>query len=143
MKSFKYKNKIYRYFYVKMSRAFKNNDRSRYPKSVTDKERTVSDIFIKILHDPTTELSYDISTKECRMKNERESLWIFLEPGNVKVINSVYGYDRRISAELEYYLEERFRHENHKRGAVMKAEALSKVDYSLNKTLDKINNLNK
>jgi len=40
-------------------------------------------------------------------------------------------------------LEERFRHENHKRGAVMKAEALSKVDYSLNKTLDKINNLNK
>ena len=142
MKTFKYKSKVYRYFYVRMCRLFNNNDRSRYPKSVTDKERTVSDIFIKILHDPSTELSYDISSKECSMKNVRESLWIFLEPGNVKVINSVYGYDRRISAELEYYLEERFRQENRKRGAIMKAEALSKVDYSLNKTLDKINNLN-
>ena len=140
MKTFKYKSKLYRYLYVRMSRIFRSGMRVRYPKNVTKEERTVSDIFIKILHDPSTDLFYDMKSKECALKNTRESLWIFLEPGNVKVINSTFGYDRSISNELEYYLEERFRHENHKRRVVMKDEALAKIDHSLNKTLDKINN---
>ena len=138
MKTFKYKNKLYRWLYVKMSRTFKSVKKSKYPKNVTEVEKTVSDIFIKVLHDPDTKLYYDTTTHECSLKSEKQSLWIFLEPNNMKVVNSTFGYDRPISSDLEYYLEERFRTENTKRRTLMKEEALSKIEYSLTKTLEKV-----
>ena len=138
MKPFKSKNKIFRFFYVKMSRVFKSSQKSRYPKKVTEGEKTVADIFINVLHDPDTKLYYDTKTHECSLKSEKQLLWIFLESGNMKVVNSTFGYDRPISAQLEYYLSERFRVENTKRRTLMKEEALSKIEHSLNKTLEKI-----
>jgi hypothetical protein len=138
MKGFKYKNKLWRWVYVKTVKLFKSDERSRYPKKVTDKEKTVADIFINVLHDPDTKLYYDIKTHECSLKSEKQSLWIFLERENMKVINSTFGYDRTISPELEYYLSDRFRQENNKRRTLMKEEALSKVEHSLSYTLNKI-----
>ena len=121
-----------------MSRLFKSGNKVRYPKKVTEGEKTVSDIFINILRDSDTKLYYDTKTHECSMKSEKQSIWIFLESGNMKVVNSTFGYDRPISSELEYYLYERFRVENTKRRTLMKAEALSKIEHSLSKTLDKV-----
>ena len=140
MKPFKYKNKLYRYFYVRISRLFKTDLRSRYPKDVSDYEKTVSDIFISILHKDDTKLYYDTKTQECSLKNEQQVIWIFLERENIKIINSTYGYDRHISSNLEYYLADRFRQENTKRRTIMKEEALSRIEHSLSITLKKVNN---
>ena len=140
METFRYKNKIYRWLYVKIAKKLRPNDKCRFPKDITDKERTVYEIFIKVLHDPDTKLYYDTKTMECSMKSEKQSLWIFLEAGNVKVINSTFGYDRTISPKLECYLSDRFRQENTKRRTLMKEEALSKIEHSLSKTRDKLIN---
>ena len=140
-----YKKSIYKFFkrlYVKIVKKFRVKDRCRFPKDITDRERTVYEIFIKVLHDPDTKLYYDINTMECSMKSEKQSLWIFLEANNVKVINSTFGYDRIISSKLECYLSDRFRQENTKRRTLMKEEALSKVEHSLSKTRDKLLNKN-
>lgn len=123
---------------IKLLLRFRTNVRCRFPKNITNKERTVYEIFIKILHDPDTKLYYNTTTRECSMKSEKQSLWIFLEERNVKVINSTFGYDRTISSELECYLSERFIHENTKRRVMMKEEALSRVEHSLSKTRDKL-----
>lgn len=138
MKTFKYKNRLYRWLYVKIASKIRTKDRCRFPKDITDKERTVYEIFIKVLHDPDTKLYYDTLTMECSMKSEKQSLWVFLESRNVKVINSTFGYDRIISPKLECYLSDRFRQENTKRRTLMKEEALSKVEHSLTKTRDKL-----
>ena len=129
-----------RRLYIKSMSILSPKDRCRFPKDITDKERTVYDIFIKVLHDPDTKLYYDTKTMECSMKSDKQSLWIFLETRNVNVINSTFGYDRTISPKLECYLSDRFRHENTKRRNLMKEEALSKIEHSLSKTRDKLIN---
>jgi len=138
MNQFKTKNRLWRRLVVRTSILFKSSHKVRYPKKVTEHERETADIFIKILHDQHSKLYYHFKTKECSLKHDDLALWIFLEPEKVRVVNSTYGFDRRISQEMEYYLEQRFRQENNKRRVVMKEEAVSKVKHSITKTLDKI-----
>lgn len=141
MKTFKYKNRLYRWVYIKIIKLFNSERRARYPKKVSDLEKVVSDIFIKVLHNPESQLYYNISTGECSIKLESQKLFIFLENGKVRVINSTFGYDRAICPELQQYLMERFRHENAKRRRIMKEQALSKIDNSLSITLEKLKKL--
>lgn len=138
MKGFKYKNKLWRWVYVKTVKLFTSDKKNRYPKNVTEKEKTVSDIFTNLLRDPDTKLHFDLKTHECSLESVKQSLWIFLEQENMRVINSTFGYDRAISPDLVYYLTDRFKQENNKRCILMKEEALSKVEHSLSYTLNKI-----
>lgn len=138
MKNVKIKNKFMKWAYVRFRRLFKSNDKSRFPKNLSAAEKTVSDIFINILHDPESKLYYDNGTSECSMKSESKNMKIFLEERNVKIINSIYGFDRPISADLQYYLEARFKIENSKRRKIMKEEAVAQIENSLSNTLDKI-----
>jgi hypothetical protein len=117
----------------------KNFEKIRYPKKVSNNEKVASSIFLKILHEPETSLYYNPETYECYLKSNKHNLYIFLESANIKIINSKYGYDTKISIELENYLSERFKHESSKRRNIFKQEVLSKVENSLNHTLDKIN----
>lgn len=139
MKTFKYKNKIYRYIYVKLARIFKSEERVRYPKNVDAASKVAADIFIKVLTNPDAQLYYNLKTEECSLKLEEHRIFIFLERSNIKVINSTFGYDKQIPAELEYYLVERFIRENNKRRILMKEFAIAKVDNSLYNTLEKLN----
>lgn len=138
MKPFKYKNKIYRWIYVKIKRLFSSEKRARYPKHVSQQERTVAEIFINILHNNNSQLYYNNRTGECYLKLDSEKIFIFLESHNIKIINSNFGYDTHISNEMEFYLSSRFDDENTKRKTLMKEEALSKIEYSLSKTLKKL-----
>lgn len=139
METFKCKNKLFRKIYIKIYRLLKTNVRVKYPKKVSDPEKVVSNIFLKTLVNPETQLYYNIENSECSLKNEKDKLFIFLEKNNIKVINSTFGYDRHIFSDLEEYLIQRFIRENTKRRTQMKEEAIKKVDNSLSKTLDKLN----
>lgn len=135
------KHKIKRFFlkiYIRFKRLFNSNKRVRYPKQVEDSEKTAAHIFLKILKDPDTKLSYDPKTLECYLRSEKHNLYLFLESQNLKVINTIYGYDVKLSSRMEYYLNERFQHQMSKRRQIFKQEAISKVQYSLDKTLKNI-----
>jgi hypothetical protein len=101
-------------------------------------EKTAYSIFMKLLLDPTSKLYYDLHTSECYIRSEDATLYIFLEANNIKVINSVYGYDVPIGRDLEAYLTERFRREMAIRRSKFKAEALKKIEHSLETTLEKL-----
>jgi hypothetical protein len=106
---------------------------------MTESERTATAIYIKLLFDPGTKLYYDLHTQECYLRSEDSTLFVFLEQMNVKIINTVYGYDVPISRETESYLLEKFRREMAIRRLQFKKEALSKVEHSLEGTLEKLN----
>ena len=126
---------------LRFKKLFRSDRRARYPKNSSNSEKTAAQIFIKLLHDPDSKLYYDLVSHECYLRSNDSSLYLFLERDNLKVINSVYGYDIRLSAEMESYLTERFKHEMAKRRKIFKNLALSKVKHSLEQTLDKINKM--
>lgn len=108
------------------------------PKKMTFSEQSAWTIFSRILKLPETKLYYDIRSAECYLKSEEYQLYLFLEERNIKIINSVYGYDVRISTELENYMTDRFIHEMAIRRSAFKAEALLKVDHSLELTVSRV-----
>jgi hypothetical protein len=105
-------------------------------------EKIACEIFMTLLTDPTTKLYYDIITAECYMTNLDRSIYIFLESRNMKIINTVYGYDTYIQMQTEIYLSDRFRKELTKRRKQFKDEAMKKVEHSLMNTLEKLRNQN-
>ena len=113
-------------------------DRFRLPKKMTDSERTAIKIFLIVLNEPGSKLYYDLNTQECFLRSEDSTIFIFLEYLNIKIINSVYGYDVNISIQLQQYLIERFRREMAIRRQKFKQEALDRVEHSLEATLEKI-----
>lgn len=115
-----------------------SDSRVRKPTKMTDAERTAVLIFMKVLLDGGSKLYYDLHTQECYLRSEDSTLYIFLESHNVKIINSVYGYDVHVSGETETFLLERFKREMSVRRQKFKREALSKVEHSLESTLEKL-----
>jgi len=131
-------NRFFKKINLKLKSTFRKQ-KIRYPKKVSNNEKVASSIFLKILHEPETSLYYNTETYECYLKSDKHNLYVFLESTNIKIINSKCGYDTKISIQLENYLSERFKHESSKRRNIFKQEVLSKVENSLNHTLDKIN----
>lgn len=139
-RTFKYRLK--RFFqgkFIQVKRAFKVDKRPRFPKDASNDELTASIIFLRVLKNPDSKLYYDLKTNECYVRSGDSTLYLFLESRNLKVINSVYGYDIRLSTKMEIYLADRFVIEMSKRRSAFKKEALSKVTHSLDKTLKDIN----
>jgi hypothetical protein len=139
-RTFKYK--IERFLqgkFILIKKAFKIDKRPKFPKYATNDELTASIIFLRVLKNPDSKIYYDLRTNECYVRSGDSTLYLFLESRNLKVINSVYGYDIRLSAKMEVYLADRFIIEMSKRRSAFKNEALSKVTHSLDKTLKDIN----
>lgn len=146
MKLLDYRTRRYiRYYYLKAKSVFamknRNEDRVRRPKRVNELQRMALDIAVKLMVNPSSKLYYDLTTQECYVKNESESgtIYVFIESGNVKIINTVFGYDIPMIMEGEQYLISVFRREMAKRRSQFKKEALAKVDFSLHTVLDRIN----
>jgi hypothetical protein len=125
---------------LKLHRFFSSDQKPRLPKKLSESEQTAKDIFTLLLVRPETKLYYDLKTAECYVRSEDSSVYIFLESRNLKIINSVYGYDVNISQELEAYLTHKFEKELYKRRISFKEEALSKIEHSLESTLNKLRN---
>ena len=128
---------------IKSSTATKRNDeRARRPKKLTESQNCALNIAVKAIHDPASKLYYDLHTQECYVKRDDDTvgtIYVFIESANIKIINTVFGYDIYINADTENYITTVFRKEMAKRRAQFKNEALAKVDHSLHKVLDRIN----
>jgi len=129
--------RIFRIIYLKVVRSFKNS-KVKKPSKLSDAESTACEIFLTILHNKDSKLYYDIQTQECYISSGDKTLFVFLEANNVKIINSVFGYDVHVKGELESYLLEKFITEMGKRRNAFKNEVLSKINHSLDSTLTRI-----
>jgi hypothetical protein len=132
--------RIFRIIYLKVVRSFKNS-KVKKPSKLSDAESTACEIFLTILHNKDSKLYYDIRTQECYISSGDKTLFVFLEANNVKIINSVFGYDVHVQGELESYLLEKFITEMGKRRNAFKNEVLSKINHSLDSTLTRIKDL--
>jgi hypothetical protein len=128
-------------FYLRLFKSFGQDKRIKRPKKLTESEDTASEIFLTILHNKDSKLHYDIQTQECYISSSDKTLFVFLEAGNVKIINSVFGYDVHIRSELEGYLLDKFIREMSIRRNAFKNEVLSKINHSLDSTLSKIKDI--
>jgi hypothetical protein len=126
-------------FYSRTFRSFGGKEKYlRKPKKLTESESMASEIFLTVLHNKDSKLYYDIQTQECYISSGDKTVFVFLEACNVKIINSVFGYDVHIRQELEGYLLEKFIREMSIRRNTFKKEVLSKINHSLDSTLSKI-----
>lgn len=119
-------------------RSASNNTKLKRPQKLSKSEDTALQIFLEILHDTDSKLYYDITTQECYISSPNKEIFIFLESRNVKIINSVFGYDVHISGDLEHYMSEKFIKEMAIRRNSFKNDVLSRINHSLDSTLDKI-----
>ena len=118
------------------------NKKVKRPKKLSKEEDTALQIFLEILHDRDSKLYYDITTQECYISSPDKKIFIFLESRNVKIINSVFGYDVHISMYLEHYMLDKFIREMSIRRNAFKNEILSRINHSLDSTLEKIKKKN-
>ena len=109
------------------------------PKKLNEQEETIISIVEKLLLKGDTELYLDPKTQECYLSNIKYN--VFLESTRVRVINSVFGYDVYISAEVEAYLVHIFMLEVSKRRNKFKENIISKVNKNLNSILDDISKI--
>ena len=119
-------------------RSASNNTKLKRPQNLSKSEDTALQIFLEILHDIDSKLYYDITTQECYISSPDKKIFIFLESRNVKIINSVFGYDVHINRDLEHYMSEKFIKTMAIRRNSFKNEVLSRINHSLDSTLDKI-----
>jgi hypothetical protein len=126
----------------RIMRSTSNNTKLKRPQKLSKSEDTALQIFLEILHDTDSKLYYDITTQECYISSPNKEIFIFLESRNVKIINSVFGYDVHISGDLEHYMSEKFIKEMAIRRNSFKNDVLSRINHSLDSTLDKIRKKN-
>ena len=120
----------------------RRDDKIKLRSGLTDAQLTAVTITKKTILSPDSKLYYNTQNHECYVyrKGENEtSLYIFIESCNIKIINTVFGYDISIDSNTEQYITNIFSKELAKRRAQFKGEALAKVEHSLHKVLDKIN----
>lgn len=117
------------------------DERIKRPTNLNPLQKMAVDISIKVMLNPMSKLYYDITTQECYVKHDMPegTIYVFIEAMNVKIINTVFGYDIPMTMDAEQYLTHVFRREMAKRRSQFKNEALAKVDFSLHTVLDRIN----
>lgn len=114
--------------------------RSKYPRRLKDAEKLAIETFLLVLKDSQSDLYVDITTQECFLKSGDSSVYLFLEAGNLKIVNTIFGYDISLEPDSERYLLEQFKNELARRRRQFKKEALQKVQHSLQITFEKLNN---
>ncbi len=124
--------------YLRLIRNLSSERKVTKPKKLTESESKACEIFLTVLHDKDSKLYYDIKTQECYISSSDKTIFVFLESSNIKIINSVFGYDVHIKSDLENYLLEKFIREMGIRRNSFKNEVLSKINHSLDSTLSKM-----
>lgn len=128
-----------RYWTVKAKQLVKSmkpgpeNRRVPYPKKLSTEEQTALRIWAMVVHQETSELMYDPQTYESYAEYQGPGgpVYLFLESRNMRVVNTVVGYDVRLGADAELWATSVFNMEIHKRRSHFKAEVNSKIHHSL------------
>lgn len=127
--------------YLRFLRNLSSERKVTRPKKMTESENKACEIFLTVLHDKDSKIYYDIKTQECYISSSDKTIFVFLESNNIKIINSVFGYDVHIKSNLENYLLEKFIREMGIRRNAFKKEVLSKINHSLDSTLNRMKSL--
>lgn len=111
----------------------RDSQRVHYPKKVSEEERSALFIWSTLVHQESCELMYDPQTYESYAEYHGPGgpVYLFLESRNLRVVNTVVGYDVRLTQEAEAWASQVFNKEIHKRRSHFKAEVNSKVRHSL------------
>jgi hypothetical protein len=128
-----------RYRLVKLKQVFKTmapgreTRRVSFPDKISSEERTALRIWAMVVHQDESELMYDPQTYESYAEYQGPGgpVYLFLESRNLRVVNTVVGYDVRLSAQAELWATSIFNLEIHKRRSHFKAEVNSKIHHSL------------
>ena len=125
---------IRRRLFVFSSKFFSNQDyRAKRPKKMSLSEEQAVRIWTKVVHQPESNLMYNPQSHEAYAEWDSPSgtVYLFLESSNLRVINTVVGYDIRLSQKVEQWCSSVFTREVSKRRKKFKRLAESKVVHSL------------
>lgn len=120
---------------VTLGKFFSSDYRDRRmsrPQMTTTEEQAVR-IWTKVLHQADSELMYNPKTHESYAvwDSPRGTVYLFLESQNLRVINTVVGYDIHLSSRVEQWCDNVFSREVDRRRKKFKKQAESKVVHSL------------
>jgi hypothetical protein len=125
---------IRRRLFVFFGKMFTHQDyRVNRPKKLTASEEQAVRIWTKVVHQPESNLMYNPQSHEAYAEWDSPSgtVYLFLESSNLRVINTVVGYDIRLSQKVEQWCSSVFTREVAKRRKKFKRLAESKVVHSL------------
>lgn len=130
-------------FWYSLSTSRRDNSIKK-PK-MTDTESQAARIWVKVIHQKDSNLLYNPQTQEAYVEWESPSgtVYLFLESGNLRVINTVVGYDIRLSSQAEQWFSNIFTREVAKRRAKFRKSAESKVTHSLDSLEHRLETLQK
>lgn len=120
----------------------KSDQKMAKPKMTASEEQAVR-IWTKVVHQPESDLMYNPQNHEAYAQWESPSgpVYLFLEAGNLRVINTVVGYDIRLSMKVEQWCATHFSREVAKRRNKFKRQAESKVIHSLDSLESRLSNI--
>lgn len=116
----------------------KHQEKIDFPRKFVASEETAVKLFLAVLENPGTTLMYDTDPEECLLESADKTLYLFFTPSNIKIVNTVVGYDIHLQPRVELFLRQKFKAQLKKRIRIFKSEATKKVQVSLQKTLDKV-----
>lgn len=107
--------------------------RLKKPSRMTVAEEQAVRLWKRIVVDSASTLLYQPEKYECfaEWSGPEGHIYLFLEEHNLRVINTVVGYDVRLSSEVEGWCSDIFYREVSKRRRRFRAEAEAKVTLSL------------
>ena len=120
-------------FRVYLRRYFGGNLKVRKPKSLPPEIDTALRIWIRVIHEESSELLYNPVTQECYAEwvDDNNPVYLFLESGRLRIVNTVIGYDVHLTQAEENWFTECFQREANRRRSEFKRNALGKVIHSL------------
>ena len=119
-------------------RLFRTKENLQRPKNITAYEEWIVKIWIELLSDPDSKIWYNTEPEECYIESADSDYYLFLEDNNMKIINTVDGYDVPLQYHTHLFLKNRFRKQLKKRRMEFKSAAWAKVEHSLEKTYIRI-----
>jgi hypothetical protein len=111
--------------------------------SMSQSEEQATRIWTKVVHQVDSDLMYNPQTHEAYAQWESPggTIYLFLEAGNLRVINTVVGYDIRLSDKVEQWCASIFSREVAKRRNKFRKGAESKVIHSLDSLESRLESL--
>lgn len=120
-------------FRVVMRRYFGAHSRVCRPERMSPEVDTALRIWTRVVHEQDSELLYNPVTQECYAEwvDENNPVYLFLESGRLRIVNTVIGYDVHLKQSEEEWCTECFKREVNRRRSEFKKIALGKVMHSL------------
>ena len=114
-------------------RNFGSSVKIKRPVGMTSEVDTALRIWTRVVHTESSELLYNPVTQECYAEwvDESNPVYLFLESGRLRIVNTVIGYDVNLRMDEENWCTEVFNREVNRRRSEFKRIALGKIIHSL------------